>query len=145
MTDAADPPVVVEEPEEVSPASPPVASGQRAARGRFAPGHGGVPGCGRKPRVPQRNRTMTVERINASADPIGRLCRIAAGKRFRAAPAPGAPAVWMEPTPADVMSALRILAGKVLPDLRAIDMKSESDTPPLILNFVQATKVGGDK
>jgi hypothetical protein len=142
VSDDAAPPVLVEEPE-VSTGTLPATPAQRLPGGRFAPGHARL--GGRKKRVPDSTRTATIEQIISTADPVGRLCRIAAGKRFRAAPAPGEDPAWMYPTPADQLAALRILAGKVLPDLRAVDVKTDTDKPPLILNFVQATKVTSEK
>lgn len=133
MTDAA-PPV---EAVDVLPPPAPVAR----VNGKFAPGHARL--GGRRKHVSDSTRTTTIEKITRTADPIGRLCRIAAGQRFRAAPTPGDAPVWLHPTPADVLTALRILAGKVMPDLRAVDVKTDSNIPPLILNIAQAVRVTG--
>ena len=86
----------------------------------FKPGVPRPPNGGRKKGTPNRDRLLTIERIAKEADPIGVLCRIVRGEPIRAAPEPGAKAALVHPTVADVLAALRILAGKVMPDLQAV-------------------------
>ena len=86
----------------------------------FQPGTPKPPGSGRQKGTPNKDRLLTIERIAKEADPIGVLCRIVRGEAIRAAPEPGAKAALVHPTVADVLAALRILAGKVMPDLQAV-------------------------
>ena len=47
---------------------------------------------GRRKLTPNRDRTVTIERIVKLADPIGALCEIANGKPMKVAPEPGSTA-----------------------------------------------------
>ena len=71
---------------------------ERDAAGRWL--HGRPKTGGRAPGVPNRDRSVTIERIVKLADPIGALCRIANGEPMLQAPEPGAePALITRPWP----------------------------------------------
>ena len=84
---------------------------------------------GRRKGVPNRTRAQTLERISQEADPIGFLIHIARGLQFEAAVEPGAATKQkMYPTHDQRLDAVRVLARKVVPDSKAVEM---TGYPPL--------------
>ena len=85
---------------------------------------------GRKKGVPNRTRVQTLERINQEADPIGFLIRVASGLLFEAATEPGAATKTKRyPTDEQRLDAAKVLARKVLPDTKAVEMTGEAGEP----------------
>ena len=81
---------------------------------------------GRQKGVANRTRVQTLERINQEADPIGFLIRVARGLQFEAATEAGASEkVKMYPTHDQRLDAAKVLARKVLPDTKAVEMTGE--------------------
>ena len=90
---------------------------------------------GRGKGVPNRDRALSIERINRLADPIGGLCAIAIGRPVLAAPMPGAAAELVTPTMADRLTALKALADKVLPDLKSVEAGDGAGLISVVLNL----------
>ena len=85
---------------------------------------------GRQKGVPNRTRVQTLERINQEADPIGFLIRVASGLQFEAATEAGATKKEkMYPTHDQRLDAAKVLARKVLPDTKAVEMTGEGGEP----------------
>lgn len=68
---------------------------------------------GRKKGTPNKINVATRSRIEEEADPIGFLCGIIRGSDVEG----------VTPTLEQRMAAAKILAGKVLPDLRSVEME----------------------
>jgi hypothetical protein len=68
---------------------------------------------GRRKGVPNRVNAATRERIEAESDPVGFLCRVVRGSVKVAGKAP---------TMDHRINAAKILASKILPDLKAVEM-----------------------
>ena len=68
---------------------------------------------GRRKGTPNKINVATRSRIEAEADPIGFLCGIIRGRDVDG----------VAPTLEQRMNAAKILAGKVLPDLRSVEME----------------------
>ena len=97
---------------------------------------------GRRKLTPNKDRTLTVNRIVKLADPIGILCDIASGKRMRvAAEAGSAEAVDAYPTMADRLMALKVLADKVLPELKAVSVEDGSALVNVVLQLGQKVSI----
>src|SRR3954447_23121742 len=108
----------------------------------FKPGTPKPPNSGRQKGTPNRDRMLSIERICRQADPIGILCDIVSGKPIRAAPVPGAKAELVHPTTADVLAALRILADKTMPDLKAVSVDDGGQLVTVNLQLGQRVTVG---
>ncbi len=96
---------------------------------------------GRQKGVANRTRVQTLERINQEADPIGFLIRVARGLQFEAATEAGASEkVKMYPTHDQRLDAAKVLARKVLPDTKSVEMSGEGGEPFVlqILPFLTA-------
>ncbi len=96
---------------------------------------------GRKKGVANRTRVQTLERINQEADPIGFLIRVASGYQFEAAAVPGGnEKVKMYPSHDQRLDAAKVLARKVLPDTKSVEMSGEGGEPFVlqILPFMAA-------
>jgi hypothetical protein len=120
----------------------PTAPAKRLAGLRpFEPGR--VKTGGRKKGTPNRNRTVTIERIIKLADPIGALCRIANGEPSKVAPEPGKPAELMYPTMTDRLQALKVLAAKVLPDLKQVAVEDGGRMVSVVMQIGQKVTVPG--
>ena len=92
-------------------------------------GLGRVPNSGRKRGTPNRDRAFTVARIEAEADPVLFLCKVARGDRMQAGPEPGSKKKgWWFPTGDQRITAAQTLLRKVLPDLRAAETTVELNT-----------------
>ena len=86
-------------------------------------GWGKVPGSGRQRGVPNRTRAQTLERIECEADPIGFLILVARGLQFEAATeAGGTKKEKMFPSHDQRLDAAKVLARKVLPDTKAVEL-----------------------
>ena len=93
---------------------------------------------GRRKGVANRTRIQTLERINQEADPIGFLIRVARGLQFEAATEAGAAEkVKMYPTHDQRLDAAKVLARKVLPDTKAVEMSGEGGEP-FVFQFIGA-------
>ena len=93
-------------------------------------GLGRVPGSGRAKGTRNRDRTVTIERIQREADPILYLCKISRGDRVSAAPEPGAKKkTWVFPTIEQRTVAALALARKVLPDMKAVEIAGPLGEP----------------
>ena len=91
---------------------------------------------GRQKGVANRTRVQTLERINQEADPIGFLILVARGLQFEAATEAGASEkVKMYPTHDQRLDAAKVLARKVLPDTKAVEMTGEGGEP-FIFQFI---------
>ena len=100
------------------------------ARAKRKPGRpkglGKVPGSGRRKGTPNRTRVQVLDRINQQADPIGFLIRLARGLQFEAAADVGdTKKVKMYPTLDQQKDAVKILAAKVMPDLKATHLTGD--------------------
>ncbi len=96
---------------------------------------------GRRKGVANRTRVQTLERINQEADPIGFLIRVAQGYQFEAAAVPGGnEKVKMYPSHDQRLDAAKVLARKVLPDTKSVEMSGEGGEPFVlqILPFMAA-------
>lgn len=127
----------VDEPAEADVSAPALPT-ERRPDGKFQVGHRRM--GGRVAGKPSRGRALSIADIQSRADPLGKLCDVANGRRIKAAASPGEPATWIVPTLADQIAACRVLAAKLLPDLRSVEAKVENDRPPLILNIVRAPR-----
>lgn len=96
--------------------------------------------AGRRKGTLNKDRNVTLRRIEKSCDPIGFLCRIVNGEAVEVAPAAGVvEAVLMRPTMQDRLFAARTLANKLLPDLQAT--KFDGDATPVTVNLLLATGI----
>ncbi len=97
---------------------------------------------GRKKGVPNRTRVQTLERINQEADPIGFLIRVASGLLFEAATEPGAATKTKRyPTDEQRLDAAKVLARKVLPDTKSVEMSGEGGEP-FVFQFIAPLTAG---
>ena len=102
------------------------------ARAKRKPGRPkGLPKTGgRKKGTPNRTRVQILERINEKADPIGFLILVSRGLQFEAATEAGAATKKkMYPTPDQRIDAAKILARKVLPDLKSTELTGDLGPP----------------
>ena len=76
---------------------------------------------GRKKGTPNHTSVATRERIEMEADPIGFLCRVSRGDAIDGA----------VPTLDQRMGASKILAGKIVPDLRSVEMEHSAAQPEI--------------
>jgi len=109
-------------------------------------GSGRPPGLpktgGRRRGTPNRTRVQTLERIEREADPIGFLIRVARGLQLEAAPEPGATKkTKFYPTADMQLDACRILAKKVLPDQRSVEL-APGGAEPFIFQFITPAQAG---
>ena len=98
------------------------------------------PGSGRKQGTPNRNTAQTRERIAKEADPIGFLCKVVKGDRMTGAPAPGeTKKTWWYPSGEQRLQAATVLARKVTPDVKAIEVAGADGGPVAItiLDFLK--------
>lgn len=113
-----------------------LSEGFKAAQ--FKPGQPKI--GGRRRFRPNQDRALTVDRIIRTADPIGALCRVANGEPLLAAPEPGAiEATLIFPTVSDRLQALKILAQKIMPDLKAVEVADGGQLVNVVLQL--GTKV----
>ena len=97
---------------------------------------------GRRKLTPNRESSITIERIVKLADPIGVLCDIAIGKPMKVAPEPGsAVAIEAYPTMADRIAALKVLAAKVMPDLKQVAVDDGGSLVQVVLQLGQKVTV----
>jgi hypothetical protein len=97
---------------------------------------------GRRKLTPNKDRTVTTNRIVKLADPIGALCDIANGKPMKAGLEPGAKeAVLVYPTVADRLQALKTLAAKIMPDLKAVSVEDGGQLVSVVLQLGQKVTV----
>ena len=97
---------------------------------------------GRRRFRPNQDRALTVDRIIRTADPIGALCRVANGDPLLAAAEPAATEVTLVyPTVADRLTALRILAAKIMPDLKAVEVADGGQLVNVVLQLGQKVVV----
>ena len=90
---------------------------------------------GRKKGVPNRTTLETREYIQKRADPVEFLCRVALGLQVEAAPEPGArEKALVRPTIEQRLDAAKILARKILPDMKAVE--HTGDTSPFVFQFI---------
>ena len=112
-----------------------------AKRGRGRPkGLGRAPGSGRKKGTRNKDRMVSIERIQREADPIGLLAKIARGDRMTGAPAPGeTKKTWWYPSGEQRLQAATVLARKVTPDVKAIEVAGTDGGPVAItiLDFLK--------
>ena len=81
---------------------------------------------GRKKGTPNKTTAATRERIEAEADPIGRLIDISLGRPcFVGAVEEGKQPELIRPTDEQQMTATLTLAKKVMPDMKAIEHSGE--------------------
>ena len=85
-----------------------------------------VPGRPRGAKTKKSSKILTIAKIIEVADPLRFLADVVNGQAFRAPDENGVYA-YTRPTLDQRIQAARYLAGKILPDLRAIDLKSVSD------------------
>ena len=97
---------------------------------------------GRKKGVANRTRVQTLERINQEADPIGFLILVARGLQFEAAAEAGAATKEkMYPTHDQRLDAAKVLARKVLPDTKSVEMSGEGGEP-FVFQFISPLPAG---
>ena len=93
-------------------------------------GGGKVAGSGRKPGTPNRTNAVTREFIIKEGAPLQFLCNVVKGRRFSTAKEPGdAKRVHVFPTMDQRLNAARILAGKVMPDMKAVEHTGAAGEP----------------
>ncbi len=91
---------------------------------------------GRKPGVPNRKNAITRDYIIKNGCPLNILCQIAQGKKIQAADTESASKrVGIYPTVDQRLNAARILAAKVAPDLKSIDLAA-GDGSPFVFQFI---------
>jgi hypothetical protein len=110
-------------------------------------GLGKVPGSGRKRGTPNGTTADAKTLIVAQGKPIEFLCRIVQGQRVRVGPRAGpGPVQWEYPSLQDRMRAAMVLAGKVVPDVRATEISGPGGAPlpapaaPVQLNLLAVVK-----
>ena len=90
---------------------------------------------GRKPGVPNRTTVETRSYIQQRADPVEFLCRVALGLQVEAAAEPGSrEKTLVRPTLEQRVDAAKVLARKILPDMKAVE--HTGDSSPFVFQFV---------
>ena len=97
---------------------------------------------GRRKGTPNRTRIEVLERINQEADPIGYLIRVARGLQLEAAVEVGATVkTKFYPTVDQQLDAAKILARKVLPDQKALEL-APGGAEPFVFQFITPGQAG---
>ena len=96
---------------------------ERDAAGRWL--HGRPKTGGRAPGTPNRDRSLTIKRIMTTADPIAFLCRVVNGEAMDG----------VAPTMADRIAAARVLAAKVMPDLKQVAVDDGGSLVQVVLQL----------
>ena len=96
---------------------------------------------GRQPGTPNKVSQLGRDFIIKRGAPIEILCKIAKGEKVLAAEdsARAAQRNGVFPTIDQRLAAARILAGKIVPDLRSVDVKNE-DGSPFVFQFFSGTQ-----
>ena len=107
---------------------------------QFKPGERPV---GRRPRrVPVADRQAAVAKIVKRCDPLGVLCAIAAGEKVLVGSDEDASiAVEVYPSLADRLTALTVLAKKILPDLKQVAVEDGGQLVNVVLQLGQKVSV----
>ena len=134
--------------EEVLPVTAPIPEAKRvrpplpeALRAyQFKPGERPV---GRRPRrVPVADRQAAVAKIVRMADPLGVLCAIAAGEKVLVGGEEDASiAVEVYPSLPDRLTALTVLAKKILPDLKQVSVEDGGQLVNVVLQLGQKVSI----
>ena len=91
---------------------------------------------GRKPGTPNRKNAITRDYIIKNGCPLSVLCSIAKGEKIQAADTESASKrAGIFPTIDQRLAAARILAAKVAPDLKSIDLAG-GDGAPFVFQFI---------
>ena len=102
---------------------------ERDAAGRFL--HGRPKTGGRTLGVPNKDRRLSIDRIMATADPVGFLCRIVNGETMDG----------VTPTMLDRISAAKVMPAKVMPDLKQIGVDDGGTLVQVVLQLGQKVTV----
>ncbi len=92
---------------------------------------------GRKPGVPNKKNAITRDFIVKNGAPVATLCKIAKGEKLMAAAdsASASTRNAVYPTVDQRLAAARILAAKVVPDMKSIDMTADGGAP-FVFQFI---------
>jgi hypothetical protein len=93
--------------------------------GRFAPGTPKTGGRG--PGVVNKDRRLSIDRIMSTADPLDFLCRVVRGDELDG----------VTPTLLDRIAAAKVLAAKVMPDLKSISVDDGGNMVTVLLQLGQ--------
>ena len=86
------------------------------------PGIPRTPGSGRQKGTPNRTNAVGRDFIIKEGAPIAFLCQVVRGRKFTSAKEPGgAERIVSFPSLDQRLNAARILAGKVMPDMKAVE------------------------
>jgi hypothetical protein len=96
---------------------------QRDPAGRFVAGR--AKSGGRGPGVPNKDRRLSIDRIMATADPLDFLCRVVRGDELDG----------VTPTLLDRIAAAKVLAAKVMPDLKSISVDDGGTAVQVVLQL----------
>ena len=107
----------------------------KRSRGR-PKGLGKVPGSGRRKGTPNQTTTEARERIVREADPVGFLIGVMRGHQFDAAAESGnSVRVKVRPTLEQRIDAAKVLARKILPDMKEIENLHEPMMVEHVINL----------
>ena len=113
-----------------------------AEKSKRAPGRpkGYPKSGGRKPGTPNRTSMLGRDFIIRRGAPIEVLCKIAKGEKIMAAAdsASASKRAGIYPTIDQQLAAARILAGKIVPDMKSVDLSADGGAP-FIFQFIAGT------
>ncbi len=95
---------------------------------------------GRKPGTPNKATMVSRDYIIRHGSPVEKLCKIARGEKIMAA-ADSASASKRDavyPTLDQQLAAARILAGKIVPDMKSVDLSADGGAP-FVFQFIAGT------
>ena len=89
-----------------------------------------------------RDRALTIKRIQKLADPIAFLARMANGFKFRGALTYDGKIEWLAPTPEMRMKANEMLLDRMMPKLRSVEHSGDSteSLTDFLASLAQAVK-----
>ena len=95
---------------------------------------------GRKPGTANKSTQLGRDFIIARGAPIETLCKIAKGEKIQAAAdiASAAKRNGIYPTIDQRLAAARILAGKIVPDMKSVDLSADGGAP-FVFQFIAGT------
>ena len=93
---------------------------------------------GRKPGTANKSSQLGRDFIIKRGAPIETLCKIAKGEKIQAADSDASKRAGVYPTLDQRLAAARILAGKIVPDMKSVDLSADGGAP-FVFQFIAGT------